>query len=196
MYRQRDFYKYARYIHAWLSAFAFVLLMFFAATGLLLNNPSWFSRDIPEQHHQFKLSKAQAQQIAASQNPSAVVLQLLQAQHTVVGRLQSSEVIDGDVMLRLESPAGQSDVVYSPTTLQIEINQKPASTVSLLSELHRGKNTSVAWSWLIDISAIIILLLSIAGFILFLSLKGRLLSHVLLMLMSVLLLMALIYGAV
>ena len=41
-----------RDLHGWLSALAFVLLMFFAATGLLLNHPDWFAdraQALPEQ---------------------------------------------------------------------------------------------------------------------------------------------------
>ena len=61
---------------------------------------------------------------------------------------------------------------------------KPASTVSLLNDLHRGKNVGTAWSWLIVISAIIILLLSLAGYILFLTIKTRLVTNLILTALS------------
>ena len=198
-YDRRDFYRHARYVHAWLSAFAFVMLMFFASTGLLLNNPTWLAdwrSPPPEQLQLIPLSKVQMQQLQASNNPANVLWQILSTRQVTVGRLQSSEVIDGDIMLRLQSPAGESDVFVAANSNQIEVRTKAASSLSLLNELHRGKNTSAAWSWLIDISAMIILLLSVAGFVLFLTLKGRLLSHVLLILISVIVLMLLIYGAV
>ncbi len=43
MYQRRDFYRHARYVHGWLSAFAFIVLIFFSVTGLLLNHPEWFT---------------------------------------------------------------------------------------------------------------------------------------------------------
>jgi hypothetical protein len=49
LYQRRDFYRHARYVHGWLSAFAFIVLIFFAATGLFLNNPDWFKSKNEEQ---------------------------------------------------------------------------------------------------------------------------------------------------
>ncbi len=200
MYQKHDFYRHARYVHAWLSAFAFVVLIFFAATGLLLNNPQWLSSNQPPsqaEHVQLvPVTTAQVHAIHKSQNPSQTVLELAQAQHVLIGHLQSSEVIDNEVMLHMESPAGRTDIWYDPAQQHIEITQQAASAVVLLKELHRGKHVNNAWSWLIDISATVILLLSLAGFILFLSLKARLITHVWLIVLSIVVLMAFMYSAV
>ena len=123
-------------------------------------------------------------------------MNFVRAEHTLVGRFQSSEVLDGEVMIRLESPAGSTDVWAMLDTGEIEVSSKPASTVSLINDLHRGKNAGTAWSWLIDISAITILILSIAGFILFLSIKSRLLTHLLLTAASLAVLILFIWIAV
>ena len=49
MYQRRDFYRHSRYVHGWLSAFAFLTLLFFSVTGLLLNHPEWFEPAKTEQ---------------------------------------------------------------------------------------------------------------------------------------------------
>src|SRR5690242_20539981 len=50
-----SFYRQCRLWHGWLSAFAFLALMFFSATGLLLNHPEWFGDNsaLVESHAQF-----------------------------------------------------------------------------------------------------------------------------------------------
>ncbi|OTG79707.1 hypothetical protein B9T33_11240 [Acinetobacter sp. ANC 5054] len=196
MYQRRDFYRHARYVHGWLSAFAFLILIFFALTGLFLNNPSWFEPAKDENTVTVTMSPELISKAKAQENPSTEILNFVRAKQPVVGRFQSSEVMDNEVMIRLESPAGSTDVWAMLDTGEIEVTTKPASTVSLINDLHRGKNSGTAWSWLIDISAIVILFLSIAGFILFLSIKSRLLTHLLLTATSLAVLILLIWTAV
>ena len=196
MYQRRDFYRHARYVHGWLSAFAFLILMFFALTGLFLNNPDWFEPAKDENTVTVNMTPELIAKVKGQENPSTDILNFVRVEHALVGRFQSSEVLDGEVMIRLESPAGSTDVWAMLDTGEIEVSSKPASTVSLINDLHRGKNAGTAWSWLIDISAITILILSIAGFILFLSIKSRLLTHLLLTAASLAVLILFIWIAV
>lgn len=197
MYQRRDFYRHARYVHGWLSAFAFIVLVFFSLTGLLLNHPEWFDPAKDEKIVKIELPEDVLQALQKQENPSNALLAYVRQKESIVGRYQSSEVLDGEVMIRLESPAGSTDVWALLDTGEVEITQKPASAVSLISDLHRGKNAGAAWSWLIDISAILILALSLAGYILFLSIKSRLVQHLLLLTAaSLAVLIALIWSAV
>lgn len=196
MYQRRDFYRHARYVHGWLSAFAFIALIFFSVTGLLLNHPEWFKPAQQEQSNTIILPEQLMRTVAEQENPTQTLLDYLRQQQSLIGRYQSSEILDGEVMIRLDSPAGSTDIWVLLDTAEAEITMKPASTVSLLNDLHRGKNVGAGWSWLIDISAVIIVLLSLAGYILFLTLKTRLLTHLTLTAVSLALITLLIWSAV
>ncbi|OTG88695.1 PepSY-associated TM helix domain-containing protein [Acinetobacter sp. ANC 3813] len=196
MYQRRDFYRHARYVHGCLSAFAFIVLVFFSLTGLFLNHPEWFDPAKEEKIVKIELPENLLQSLQKQENPSDDLMDYIRQKESIVGRYQSSEVLDGEVMIRLESPAGSTDIWALMDTGEVEITQKPASAVSLISDLHRGKNAGTAWSWLIDISAILILALSLAGYILFLSIKSRLVQHLLLTAASLAVLIALIWSAV
>jgi len=196
VYQRRDFYRHSRYVHGWLSAFAFLTLLFFSVTGLLLNHPEWFEPAKTEETTQLILPESVLKSIKQQENPSDTILNYVRQQQNVVGRYQSSEVMDNEVMIRLESPAGATDIWVMADTGETEITQKPASTVSMLNDLHRGKNSGLAWSWLIDISAIIVIALSLAGYILFLSIKTRLVTHLVLTAASLALIILLIWSAV
>ncbi|MEC7120461.1 MAG: PepSY-associated TM helix domain-containing protein [Pseudomonadota bacterium] len=172
-YRKTDFYRHSRALHAWLSAFAFLTLMFFSATGILLNHPEWFTATQPEQIQEIALSAEVISTAQQQENPSVLLLDAVREQTALVGRFKSIEIFDDEVMIRLESPAGSTDVVVLWDQAIAEVTQQPATTVTLLNDLHRGKSTGAAWRWLIDISAVLILLLSIAGYVLFFSLKTR-----------------------
>jgi hypothetical protein len=196
VYQRRDFYRHSRYVHGWLSAFAFLTLLFFSVTGLLLNHPEWFEPAKTEETTQLILPESVLKSIKQQENPSDTILNYVRQQQNVVGRYQSSEVMDNEVMIRLESPAGATDIWVMADTGETEITQKPASTVSMLNDLHRGKNSGLAWSWLIDISAIIVIALSLVGYILFLSIKTRLVTHLVLTAASLALIILLIWSAV
>ena len=196
MYQRRDFYRHARYVHGWLSAFAFIVLIFFSLTGLFLNNPSWFEPAKNENTVKLELPEQVVQSLMKQENPSTELLNYVREKETVIGRFKSSELLDGEVMIRLESPAGSTDIWALLDTGEVEVTQKPATTVSLINDLHRGKNSGTAWSWLIDISAIVIMILSIAGFILFLSIKTRLMTHLLITASSLAVMILLIWLAV
>ncbi|MFD1437498.1 hypothetical protein HLH14_15115 [Acinetobacter sp. ANC 4282] len=196
MYQRRDFYRHARYVHGWLSAFAFITLLFFSVTGLLLNHPEWFEPAKTEETTKLTLPASVLKSIEQQENPSDTILNYVRQQQNLVGRYQSSEVMDNEVMIRLESPAGATDIFVTTDTGETEITQKPASTVSMLNDLHRGKNSGLGWSWLIDISAIIYIVLSLVGYILFLSIKTRLVTHLVLTAVSLAMIILLIWSAV
>ena len=196
MYQRRDFYRHARYVHGWLSAFAFITLLFFSVTGLLLNHPEWFEPAQTEETTKLILPESLLKSIQQQENPSDTILTYVRQQQNLVGRYQSSEVMDNEVMIRLESPAGATDIFVMTDTGETEITQKSASTVSMLNDLHRGKNSGLGWSWLIDISAIIYIVLSLAGYILFLSIKTRLVTHLVLTAVSLAMIILLIGSAV
>jgi hypothetical protein len=195
MYQATDFYRHARYLHGWLSALAFVMLMFFAATGLLLNHPQWFNDPSQERSRQLSLSPNLMAQISSLEDPSATILAYIRDHHPLMGRYQSSEVLANEVIIRLQSPAGTTDIWVNLETAQAEIIDKPASLVSMLNDLHRGKYVNQLWHTVIDVSAILLLCLSLSGYILFLSIKPRLLSHLVLTAISLVLLMLLIWLA-
>ncbi|MBJ9985702.1 PepSY-associated TM helix domain-containing protein [Acinetobacter sp. S40] len=196
MYQRRDFYRHARYVHGWLSAFAFLVLIFFALTGLFLNNPDWFKSSAQEKTQQITIPPDVLTNVQHQENPSMALLDYIRQKESIVGRYRSSEVLDDEFMIRLESPAGTTDISVLMDTGDAEITQKSATLVSVLNDLHRGKNVGTPWHWLIDISAILILLLSVAGYILFLSIKTRLIAHLLLTAASLAVLIVLIWFAV
>ena len=62
------FYRAARWLHAYLSAFAFLALIFFSFTGLLLDHPDWLQGKKPaERESAVRLSPAELAAAKAAQ---------------------------------------------------------------------------------------------------------------------------------
>jgi len=173
--RKSDFYRYARHVHAWLSAFAFLALIFFAGTGLFLNNADWFASNPDEVNFQIKLTPVVLAKAQSLENPAPLLLDVIrkQSSQSLSGAFKSSDLVDGALDMRLEGAKGHTDISVALDTGLTEITVKPQSVLDTLKNLHKGKNVGTVWKLIIDISAILILILSIAGYILFFSLRKR-----------------------
>jgi len=171
-----EIYKQSRAWHGYLSAFAFLALIFFAITGLLLNHPEWTTSDKeqPSKETTVTLAAADLARAKAAKDPSKALGAAVGKATPLVGAYQSGEVIDEEAQIRFEGPKGSSDVIVDLTTGKAEVEVKKARLIDTINELHRGKNASFAWKAVIDVSAIVIFLLSVIGYVLFFSLRFRL----------------------
>ena len=181
-------------LHAYLSAFAFLTLLFFSVTGLMLNHPEWFpgrKRDEPARMIAIPPS-ALAPALKAAQPPAA--LGAVVARHAAVtGAFRSGEVLDGEALLRWEGAGGSTDAAVNLSTGKAEITVQRAPMAALLGDLHKGKNTGAPWRALIDISAVLILALSAIGYVLFFSLRFRLRTSLILTAVSLVAMLGVFY---
>ncbi|GEM_PF-459144 len=173
--RKSDFYRYARHVHAWLSAFAFLSLIFFAGTGLFLNNSEWFASEPKEVSLQVTVPTQVLEQAKTVENPAPLLLEAIRkaSPQTLSGAFKSSDLVDGELDMRLVGAKGHTDITVALDTGHAEITVKPESVLDTLKNLHKGKNVGTVWKLVIDISSILILILSFAGYLLFFSLRKR-----------------------
>lgn len=168
------FYRNSRMLHAYMSAFAFIALSFFSLSGLLLNHPDWFKgrNDALDAH--FSLSPAEMRQARQAAKPAQALSDIV-AQHLALkGEFKDGEVIDGVAQIRFEGVSGKSDLAIDMASGKVDASIERATLVTMLHDLHRGKNSGAAWRWVIDLTAIIVLVLSVLGYVLFFSLRFRL----------------------
>lgn len=169
------FYRTCRMLHAYLSAAAFMTLMFFALSGLLLNHPGWLGagRDAKAP---VELQLAQAEVDAAMQSdaPDEALARLVRAGAQVRGAYRDGEIMDGEAFLRFTGAKGTTDVFIDTGTGLAEVEVSQANLTSIIHDLHRGKDAGSAWKAFIDASAILIMAMSLIGLVLFFSLRFRL----------------------
>ncbi len=169
------FYRTSRMLHAYISAFAFLALMFFSLTGILLNHPAWLH------------GEARAEQSVTAQIPGADIAAALKTADApralaeavtrrvkLRGAYKSGELLGGEGMLRLEGVTGATDVILNLETGLAEATIQPATATSIVNDLHKGTNAGPAWRLLIDVTAVLVLGLSLIGYLLFFSLRFRL----------------------
>ena len=168
-------FRLSRMLHAYLSAFAFLALIFFSATGVLLNHPEWFENYRPaERHEAFTLSPAELAVAKASKDQGRALAAASAAKARLNGAYASGDVDGRQMLVRLEGPKGSSDLTIDLSTGKVDARITQTNLMSIVQDLHRGKNVGAAWRWVIDLSAWIIIALAVIGYILFFSLRFRL----------------------
>jgi hypothetical protein len=168
-------YRHCRLWHGYLSAFAFLALMFFSATGILLNHPDWIrpADSQPVETH-FTVAHGDISAALKAADPALALSASVQHQGGLHGVYSSGDVDGDEAQLRYEGVSGNTSVTLETKTGAADASFRKADAVTIINDLHRGKNAGKAWKLLIDISAGIFLALSLVGYILFFSLRHRL----------------------
>ncbi len=165
------FYTECRNWHGYISAFAFLVLMFFSATGILLNHPDWLSEPADPE----SISATIAPDKIAGAGDSGAALGALVAQSMpLLGAYSSADVDSREALLRFEGVKGMSTVILNLKSGEAQAQIQKADTLTMLDDLHRGKNVGAVWAGLIDISGALILILSAIGYVLFFAMRFRL----------------------
>jgi hypothetical protein len=169
-----DFYRISRMLHGYLSAAAFLILLLFAVTGVLLNHPEWeWATRQTEQTFVEQLSPAELAAAKAAPEPPKALAEALSAKRRFIGGFSTGDVFDGQALIRMAGPKGSSEISVDLATGEASIRETRSATIALMNELHRGRDSGVVWRAVIDVSAIVIALLSIIGYVLFFSLRFR-----------------------
>ena len=151
---------------------SFAILFFFAITGVTLNHTDWFA------HHQ---SSRQLKGLVNAQwlKPEVQKLEIaekLRAAHSIRSAITDFRIDDGQVAVSFKGPGYTADAFLDRTTGLYEFNETTMGFVAILNDLHKGRDTGRVWSAVIDISAILMVLVSLSGMVLIFFLHKRLVS--------------------
>ncbi|MFO1248778.1 MAG: PepSY-associated TM helix domain-containing protein [Alphaproteobacteria bacterium] len=172
--KKAAFYRLCRTWHGYLSAVAFVWLLFFSITGILLNHPAWL-RGVPATvNRPFHLQPQELASITAQREPGQALVGVLRGPLGLRGEIDNADMAGSQLFVRMRGASGSSD-------LQLDLRGGQGSAVvetfppaTLFKELHRGEKAGGTWRALIDISGGALVVTSILGLAIYFSLRFRL----------------------
>ncbi len=181
MISKQDFHRYCRLLHGWLSAMAFLALCFFSVTGLLLNHPSWTEGEAPPPVTKtVQLTADDVRRIELADDPGPLLVEIASAHTSLRGDYSSSDRAGPDVFARLQGVRGLTDLRLNLPTGKLEVVIEPAPATLVMNELHRAERASPSWRLFVDAVAVLLIVLSLVGYLIFLSLRFRLRTALLL----------------
>jgi hypothetical protein len=170
-----EIYRLARDWHGYLSALAFLALIFFAGTGILLNHPGLLQGEAPAAvETTFMLSADEIAAVRAATEPGRKLAQIAGDRAELAGAYRAGDLAGDDLYVNLQGVRGRSDVTGNLATGDVTVHVEKADAVGIANELHRGEHAGDAWRLLIDAIAIVLMAMSVIGLVLFFSLRFRL----------------------
>jgi len=177
-----EIYRLARDWHGYLSALAFLALIFFAGTGILLNHPGLLQGEAPAaMETAFTLSADEISAVRAATEPGRKLAQIAGNHAELAGAYRAGDLAGDDLYVNLQGVRGRSDVTGNLATGDVTVHVEKADAVGIANELHRGEHAGDAWRLLIDAIAIVLMAMSVIGLVLFFSLRFRLKTALVLM---------------
>ena len=168
------FYRQCRLWHGYLSAFAFAALLFFAATGVLLNHPKWFAANEPRRPSiTLTLTSSQLQELRNADAPTEMLTKMVAERMTLYGEYKDGESAMGQIFVRLRGARGASDIRANIQDGSVVVMSERATTMGLLNALHRGEQAGTAWRTFIDIAAGALIVLSLVGYAIHFSMSAK-----------------------
>ena len=164
----------ARWLHIYLSMVSFAILAFFAITGLTLNHADAFTAK--RQHTAQTKAKLPVDWVKTADDKAVARLEIvehLRATHGVRGAVGDFRIEEAQCTVSFRGPGYTADAFINRTDGTYELSETRLGFVAVINDLHKGRDTGVAWSWLIDASAILMTVVSVSGLVLILFLKRR-----------------------
>src|SRR3954452_4549503 len=148
-----------RWLHIYLSMFGLATILFFGATGLTLNHPTW-TFGVAE-----KMTQAQGQVDLKWLNPDAPaatpdgerpvmkleVVEHLRKEHGVRGALAEFRSDDRERMVTFKGPGYSADAFIDRETGKYNLTESRHGFVAMINDLHKGRDTGAAWSVVVDV---------------------------------------------
>ena len=180
---RRTLAAWSRWIHIYLSMFGLAVILFFSITGLTLNHPDWFFEeqtvqsagkmrvhwldngttapaDWDEYDHSHAVSKLE-------------IAEYLRSEHRLQGGVTDFLAFEDECEVTFQGPGYAAIARIDRDTGRYTVDVTTNDFVTVMNDLHKGRHTGTAWSWIIDVSAIIGTLVAVSGFILIFFLRLR-----------------------
>lgn len=191
-------FRLAREWHGYLSAIAFVALLFFSATGIVMNHPNITDGHLPDLIQKpFRLSPEEIAAIRANADPGQTLVRTAERHiGKLKGGFRDGQLDGDDIFVRLQGASSNTDLHGDLKSAKVEVTIVPAGRLDVLNNLHRGDRAGKLWQALVDASAVLMIAVSLLGYILFLSMRFRVRTALILTGVTTLALVAVFFLAV
>lgn len=169
----KTFFQYSRDLHVYFSTLLFSLLIFFSITGILLNHLDWLPSKSSYNAIEYSLDEKFNGMSGDSIDVNALEVYLMSRHGLPKARSIDLDREINEVSFDFPLPAGSSFIVVDMALKSVVVEAEKSHWLLLMNDLHKGRHTGSAWSWLIDLSAGFMVYFSITGMIILFQQRRR-----------------------
>lgn len=159
---KRQLAAVSRWLHIYLSMGSFGVLFFFAVTGITLNHTEWFGnrQSVTQRKGSVDLKWVNQKEVAKLEIVEHLRLM------GVKGALSDFRIDASQIGVSFKGPAYTSDAFIDRETGKYDLTETRMGFVAIINDLHKGRDSGRAWSLVIDLSAALMVFVSLSGLVL------------------------------
>ena len=170
---KRNTAAFSRWLHIYLSMVSFAILFFFAVTGLTLNHLEWFGDEQQALQTTGNMDVKWVNNPDTSRIAKLQVVEFLRNTHGIKGALSDFRIDDIECTVSFKGPGYSADVFINRETGKYDLSELRMGFIAVVNDLHKGRDTGESWSLIIDISAILMVIVSLTGLIMIFFIKRK-----------------------
>jgi len=163
----------ARWLHIYLSMISFAIVFFFAVTGLTLNHADKFANQLHSVQEKGKLNLNWVNNTDTLKIAKLEIVEYLRKNNSIKAAMSDFRIDDSQIGVSFKGPGYAADVFINRQTGEYDLTKTSAGFVGIINDLHKGRDTGAGWSVFIDISAVLLTLVSLSGMFLLLFIKRK-----------------------
>jgi hypothetical protein len=172
---------------------SFAIVFFFSITGITLNHPDYFAGELKTSQEKGKLDSNWVTSKDTNKIAKLEIVEFLRKNHQISAAVSEFRIDESQCTVSFKGPGYAADAFINRENGTYELTLLHAGIVGIMNDLHKGRDTGSKWSWVIDISAILLVLVSVSGMILILYIKRKRLSGLIIALLAAIFLWWLYY---
>jgi hypothetical protein len=161
-HRRLLFKSWSRTIHIYISMLGLLSVIFFSATGIMLNHEEWFGFSTP---HVVTREGSLLEGMDKEPDKLAIV-EKLRKDFSATGAMDSFEIDDDHLTVSFKSPGRHTDAKIQRADGHAEVRLESFGFNGRLVDLHRGTDAGPAWRFIIDATAVVLLITCATGLLL------------------------------
>lgn len=165
----RKFLAFCRTIHIYLTMLALFVMLLFGMTGFTVNHEDLFSATTPH----LSDTSGQTPKDLIAKNDRLMIVEHLRKTFRIHGAMTSFDELDQTLSVGFKEPGAIWEIEISKNSGLTNVHNETFNFIALINNLHRGRYAGAHWRWVIDISAILILIACVTGVVLWMALPKR-----------------------
>ena len=164
---------WSRWLHVYLSMVSFLVVLFFSVTGITLNHAAWFDGQQTETKRTGTVPAAWVNVPDTARIKKLEIVELLRSKYSLKGAVSDFEIQDDECSVSFKGPGYSADAFINRKDGTFELTELRQGLVAVLNDLHKGRDSGPGWSWVIDLSAGFLVLVSLSGLVMLFFLKNK-----------------------
>ena len=181
---KRNTSNWSRWLHIYLSMFSFIILLFFAVTGITLNHTEWFADQQKTTSMNGKLNLQWVSVKDTARIAKLNIVEFLRNTHGIKGAVGEFSIDENQCTISFNGPGYTADAFVNREDGSYEVSETKTGIWGVLNDLHKGRDSGKTWARLIDASAVLMVLVSMTGLIMLFFLKKKRVSGILIMVLG------------